>query len=520
MEEHYVFYFLLSMIILIGIISFYKNSRKNDKENNVEKFKSEFKPANTAPKSVPRENVIRESPKTNLSSKKPAQKSNKTYSNPEKQLDEVKDVEDSVIQTRLKIGYEPNELFHSIRNEYPQVEMPPKDSIIKLPQIGKGRRKGFKEKDFKATLDYYFSDKIQILDNQLLMVKNGYYFEPDFCLIILENDVNIFIDIEIDEPYEGINDIEGRKVTHEIGMDFNRDSAFSVRGWITIRISEFQVHLFPKACCRHIAEVIASIHKEFEIPTELQQTSKLEKMSRWTNLEGKKMSLDKYRENYLNINSFGIVPETIQKIKPTETEEGKEIENQIKDELKTIKPFSKKSPQEIFHFAINTKKSVKFNLNENLYFVSPIHIEGDSLKAYCFLRNEIQQFSLKIMSNLKIIDFPFLLEEETQKVGIEKIKSIMNLAIRNSQYVQIHYRRSDFANLVIDTDTGEVVNIGDPEAPIRTISNIQLAINNSNREPLGTWLPDENYITAYCHTRKAERMFKFERIQKIGVLNL
>src|SRR5690242_13297644 len=119
--------------------------------------------------------------------------------------------------------------------------------------------------------------------------------------------VNIFLDVEIDEPYDGINDIANRKATHFRFADTNRNNAFKNRGWIIIRFAEIQVHQNPDGCCLFVSDVVASIHPQFRTPNELLTKNKVVYVSQWTKEEAEKMSGEKYRERYLGIESFGIV---------------------------------------------------------------------------------------------------------------------------------------------------------------------------------------------------------------------
>lgn len=78
------------------------------------------------------------------------------------------------------------------------------------------------------------------------------------------------MDIESDEPYEGINDIFNRKQTHYQYNDTNRNNAFKNRGWIVSRFAEIQVHEKPERCCKFIADIIKSIDSNFKVPEKMQ----------------------------------------------------------------------------------------------------------------------------------------------------------------------------------------------------------------------------------------------------------
>ena len=111
------------------------------------------------------------------------------------------------------IGYDPLNIFtQSEPLNYPYVIMPKPDCVIKFPRKGRTGRKGYKEDDFKIYIEKYFKNDFQVFDDRFILTKNSSNpFEPDFTLIDERNEINLFIDIEIDEPYEGINEIERRK---------------------------------------------------------------------------------------------------------------------------------------------------------------------------------------------------------------------------------------------------------------------------------------------------------------------
>ena len=122
--------------------------------------------------------------------------------------------------------------------------------------------------------------------------------------------MNIFIDIEIDEPYEGINDIETRKALHYKGVDDSRNQVLTNNGWIVIRLAEIQVHQNPVKCCAFIADIILKIRPIYSIPAPIIEVKKIDQVNKvqlWTKVEAEKMSREKYREKYLGIEIFGIV---------------------------------------------------------------------------------------------------------------------------------------------------------------------------------------------------------------------
>lgn len=196
------------------------------------------------------------------------------------------------------IGYKPNNNFKS--DCYPFVSMPKTNSVIKFPRKGRIGQRGFKEQAFEEELKTYFfrQRNLQFFNDRFLFISdNTRPYEPDFTLIDEKENINLFIDIEIDEPYDGI----GRFATHFKGIDNFRNQYFNDRGWLVIRFSEKQVHENPKGCCRLIAEVIKSVNTSFIIPQELQNVPIVLEEMFWTKVKSEKWEKDKYREKYLGI---------------------------------------------------------------------------------------------------------------------------------------------------------------------------------------------------------------------------
>lgn len=181
------------------------------------------------------------------------------------------------------IGYNPISIFAQTEPlNYPYVIMPSRpECVIKFPQKGRTGRKGYKEEAFLQFVQKYFKDTFQIYDDRYVLTKVNRY-EPDFSLLNEKEGINIFLDIEIDEPYEGINDINSRKATHFQYVDTNRNNEFKNRGWIVIRFAEIQIHQNLEGCCLFIAEVIKSIYPQFNIPQKLTAAKRIEPIQQWT----------------------------------------------------------------------------------------------------------------------------------------------------------------------------------------------------------------------------------------------
>src|SRR5690606_9268907 len=167
---------------------------------------------------------------------------------------------DSEIENQNKvkyIGYEPSAEFEQQEPyNYPMVFMPKPNSVIKFPRKGKQGFKGYSEDILKKHLFIHFNKTFQLFDDRFVLYKSHRNpFEPDFALIDENNDINLFIDIEIDEPYDGIT----RQPIHYTNYNKQRDTFFKNRGWIVIRFAEYQVVKNTLGCCKFIVEVVASV---------------------------------------------------------------------------------------------------------------------------------------------------------------------------------------------------------------------------------------------------------------------
>jgi hypothetical protein len=206
------------------------------------------------------------------------------------------------------IGYNPNNHFR--KDCFPFVSMPQPNSIIKFPRKGKIGQRGYTEPRFEEHLKTYFFRQRNMqffIDRFLIVSDRTKPFEPDFVLIEEKENLNLFIDIEIDEPYDGV----GRFATHFKGQDNYRNQYFNDRGWIVIRFSEKQVHQNPKGCCRHIADVIKSVNSNLLIPTELQNSPTVQEELFWTKAQAEKWAKENYREKYLGDVTFTESPKII-----------------------------------------------------------------------------------------------------------------------------------------------------------------------------------------------------------------
>jgi hypothetical protein len=150
---------------------------------------------------------------------------------------------------------------------------------------------------FRPYINCYFPGKIDT--NCELNIPNfDYPYNPDFAYI--DREINLFIDIEIDEPYTYDN--YGKiKPIHYFGRskDENRNDFFNNnRGWIVIRFSEEQAVRYPDSCCKFIAQQIAEITRNSAITSQFAQTLDLQPQQQWTKKEAIEMGKRKERNDY------------------------------------------------------------------------------------------------------------------------------------------------------------------------------------------------------------------------------
>lgn len=431
------------------------------------------------------------------------------------------------VQSKEKyIGYNPINIFAQTEPlNFPYVLMPKPNSVIKFPRKGRIGRKGFKEEEFKTYITKYFKGDYQVFDDRFILVKNANKpFEPDFTLIDEKNGINLFLDIEIDEPYEGLNNIQQRKPTHFQLSDTNRNNAFKNRGWIVIRFAEIQIHQEPNSCCRFIADVLKSINPNYYTPENLEKYSNVKTVRQWTKEEAEQWSEEKYREKYLGIKSFGLTENSLNLSGLEETELGNRIEEQVEDdnfvpsEIKTEIPISKLDK---IYSAINSNKFLSFTYNNEKTVTKPINATESDLIAFCYVKNRERTFSIYQLNSLQIRENYHTLKVAGPTIGIERIKNAVNTAINYHKLIRMKYTRSAWSNMLVDTETGElIVNSIEAEESIRTINDIQLSVNVLAQEHIEHYNLNENYITAYCNKREEKRTFRFDRIGEIEILNL
>lgn len=223
----------------------------------------------------------------------------------------------------LRILFSPNSHFEQGEQYlYPVVKMPKPNSILKLPRNGRSNQKGYKENDFFNLLKENFTD-LEITNNVHMLIPNfSKPYEPD--IVLFDKKLNLYIDIEIDEPYDGYY----RYPTHFINpedeskQDNVRDLFFTESGWIVMRFTEKQVHCETNHCIEYIKSILNTLYnRSFAIDSFIQKERQWDYnlCIQWQKIY--------YREKYLGIERFHKQYSNLEiEIDTTETES---IENVI-----------------------------------------------------------------------------------------------------------------------------------------------------------------------------------------------
>jgi hypothetical protein len=244
----------------------------------------------------------------------------------ELEINVIKSIPDANKSEPKRIGYDINEAYkQNDPYRYPVAKMPNKNCLIKFPRKGRSNKVGYTENGFLQYLVKYFNHEFQIYNDRHIPTETARPYEPDFVLINEKDNKNIFINIEIDEPYDGWL----RNPTHCVGEDDLRDDFFAKRGWIVIRFAEIQIYQSPELCCLYIANVISALDKNFH--NKIIGNSSLDQLDQWDSLQAKKWAAINFRESYLGGIKFSQRPNTITEYEILDSEEDIAVERDLKN---------------------------------------------------------------------------------------------------------------------------------------------------------------------------------------------
>lgn len=200
----------------------------------------------------------------------------------------------------IRILFNPNSHFTQEEQYlYPVVKMPKQNTILKLPREGRTNQKGYKENDFFNKLKQQIAN-IELTNNVHMVIPNfNKPYEPD--IVLFDKSLNLYIDVEIDEPYDGYYRYPTHYINPEddVKQDNIRDLFFTESGWIVIRFTEKQVHCEAYDCIDYIKNVLHSLYNRAFV-----NNANCEKESQWDYNQCIQWQKIYYRENYLGIERF------------------------------------------------------------------------------------------------------------------------------------------------------------------------------------------------------------------------
>lgn len=363
--------------------------------------------------------------------------------------------------------------------------------------------------------------QIEIIQNISLPIRaRNYGYKPDIALVWKER--NIFLDIEIDEPY----DIVSRKPIHYKGSgDKLRNDYFLDNGWSVIRVSERQVI----ENCEEVVEFVKLALRILSQDGKFKSVSeKLENTNRWSYDEAKELECNKYRESYLGIKEVknSSLPEEFdpeysglteliysQEIfeKPTAdiiSDRYDEVRTMIRNECAMNKYIVFRIKSKIYEYVAYSHK-ITFVQKETMYGVEFEDVIEE--KKY-FLR--FQEISSAYGTNS--------LTKYEAKQG-EDWEKLMADAILNSHPVEIIY---DTASRGIEQRRKVLFvtfwyDLFKSEEMTRKYSSLQLLEITSGwkYKTLATF-PYVGYMCGYCMNRKTLRTFSIHRIRGGRIFNV
>lgn len=156
-------------------------------------------------------------------------------------------------------------------------------------------QQGASEQKFKEYLDRYFPGKIH---QGFKIPIPGYEIPYSADFTYVNKTLNLYIDIEIDEPYY----YKDKTPTHccDDDKDKIRNAFFLQGNWIVIRFAEEQVVCYPNRCCKLLARIIAILSGDEELFNNFKNVPELTPIKHWTTKSARRMAKAGYRDKYLN----------------------------------------------------------------------------------------------------------------------------------------------------------------------------------------------------------------------------
>lgn len=244
------------------------------------------------------------------------------------------------------------------RDNYSFYTAPEKGTVVFPYRRKKVELRGYTERGFEEQLRKSIGiyKNYMVLGDVSILTADGYHpYEPDISIVEKENLYGIRVDVEIDEPYSGLE----KKPIHFIGCgDEFRDSNLANHGWIVIRFSEKQVYCEPEKCINYIKHILGRIDKSIASTNDFPTSEK-----RWTEFEATIMALKQYRENLLGHNFGEMEKEETHEV-TYQTKEEKSAASQVKP---LLTPITNKQNIDRSSQTFDQDRKLSFEPKEHIY---------------------------------------------------------------------------------------------------------------------------------------------------------
>lgn len=114
-------------------------------------------------------------------------------------------------------------------------------------------KRGASESYFVEVLQHCFWEFLdsEVITDKKVPVGDTFYY-PD---IVFKTPNGIYIDIEIDEPYNGATGEPIHYTTNGLSIDYKRNKFFQEHGWVVVRFAEKQIFDNPRACVEFLLQL-------------------------------------------------------------------------------------------------------------------------------------------------------------------------------------------------------------------------------------------------------------------------
>jgi nucleoid DNA-binding protein len=358
--------------------------------------------------------------------------------------------------------------------------------------------------------------QIEILQNISIPIHNrNYGYKPDIAIIWKER--NIYIDIEIDEPY----DIVSRKPIHYLNCSDRLRNAYLINnGWFVFRFAEEQIAKNLDNVCHIISKYISFISREKRFMVSSDDSV----VDRWTYEKAMTMAAENYREKYLCIspqkNEFNpsfsnyvddyLAPDHFAFVKPNNDiidNQYKELEDNLKAELGKQKYFILKRSSDCYEF-VTKEKQVQFVYDDEScsYGIKVLDFVEQKFYFVPYFDIESYRTSDSIIKEIKNKDWPSAIYDcivNCHPIHIEYTNSEGQTAERDVFFLTPWYN----------------VAYKDPENREK-YTDLELLSLYSNCIYLDSTAKNQfTYFSGYCSYRQELRTFNVSRINSGIVYN-